>query len=136
MLTKDVLKSLRKAKGFSNMKEFCEAVDISFNTYQNYETGKRIPTADILIKLADFYGVSTDYLLGREEIPNPLAMLNLKPIKKKKFIEIFQELPEVQQAAVVDAMAKLSQAQENEKRMAMKTGDLISDEQAQETDAG
>lgn len=66
METKEILKSLRKSKGFTNMKDFCEAVDISINTYQNYESGKRIPTADILIKLADFYNVTTDYLLGRE----------------------------------------------------------------------
>lgn len=66
METKEILKALRKSKGFANMKDFCDAADISINTYQNYESGKRIPTADILIKLADFYGVTTDYLLGRE----------------------------------------------------------------------
>lgn len=66
METKEILKLLRKSKGFANMKDFCDAADISINTYQNYESGKRIPTADILIKLADFYGVTTDYLLGRE----------------------------------------------------------------------
>ncbi len=66
METKEILKFLRKSKGFANMKDFCEAADISINTYQNYESGKRIPTAEILIKLADFYGVTTDYLLGRE----------------------------------------------------------------------
>lgn len=66
METKDILKSLRKSKGFTNMKDFCDTADISINTYQNYEAGKRIPTAEILVKLADFYGVTTDYLLGRE----------------------------------------------------------------------
>lgn len=66
METKDILKQLRKTKGYSSMQEFCIAADINFSTYQNYETGKRIPTAEILIKLADFYGVTTDYLLGRE----------------------------------------------------------------------
>lgn len=48
------------------MQDFCTAAGISFSTYQNYETGKRIPTADMLLKLADFYNVSTDYLLGRD----------------------------------------------------------------------
>ena len=73
METKDILKSLRKSKGFSTMQEFCSVADISFSTYQNYETGKRIPTAEILIKLADFYGVTTDYLLGRDNgEPAPL----------------------------------------------------------------
>lgn len=67
METKDILKDLRRQKGFKSAQDFCEAVGISYNTYQNYETGKRIPTADILCTLADFYGVTTDYLLGRNE---------------------------------------------------------------------
>lgn len=66
METKDILKKLRKARGYTNMKDFCKTADVSINTYQNYESGKRVPTAEILIKLADFYGVTTDYLLGRE----------------------------------------------------------------------
>lgn len=33
--------------------------------YSNYETGKRDIPTEVLNKLADFYGVSTDYLLGR-----------------------------------------------------------------------
>lgn len=70
METKDILKALRKARGYGRMQEFCEAADINFGTYQNYESGKRVPTADALIKLADFYGVSVDYILGRTEIPS------------------------------------------------------------------
>lgn len=66
MEIKDVLKGLRKKSGYNSAQEFCKAADISFNTYQNYEAGKRKPTAEMLIKLADFYGVTTDYLLGRE----------------------------------------------------------------------
>ena len=68
METKDILKELRTSKGFSNAKEFCESAKISYNTYQNYEAGKRLPTAEILMQIADFYNVSTDYLLGRTEV--------------------------------------------------------------------
>lgn len=68
METKDILKELRTIKGFSSAKDFCEMAGISYNTYQNYETGKRLPTAEILMRLADFYNVSTDYLLGRTKV--------------------------------------------------------------------
>lgn len=68
METKEILKELRTSKGFSNAKDFCEAAKISYNTYQNYEAGKRLPTAEILMQIADFYKVSTDYLLGRTEV--------------------------------------------------------------------
>lgn len=39
----------------------------SQQVYSNYELGQRDIPTDILIKLADFYGVSTDYLLGLTE---------------------------------------------------------------------
>jgi len=39
---------------------------IELRTYQRYESGERDPSASILAKMADFFGVSTDYLLGRE----------------------------------------------------------------------
>lgn len=111
METKDILKSLRKRKGFSTMQDFCSASGINFSTYQNYETGKRLPTADILIKIADFYGVTTDYLLGREPLENPVAGLNIT-VDNKKFIDIYQELPEYQQQLLVDAMKKLGASAE------------------------
>lgn len=38
--------------------------------YYRYETGLRDIPSDILIKLADYYGVSTDYILGRTNNPN------------------------------------------------------------------
>lgn len=37
--------------------------------YYRYETGSRDIPSDILIKLADFYGVSVDYILGRTNNP-------------------------------------------------------------------
>ena len=37
---------------------------ISQNSYQRYETDEREPTAPILVRMAQFYGVSLDYLVG------------------------------------------------------------------------
>ena len=37
--------------------------------YYRYESGKRLPDVAILTKLADFYNISTDYLLGRSDDP-------------------------------------------------------------------
>lgn len=76
METKDILKNLRKDKGYKTMQDFCNAASISFSTYQNYETGKRLPTAEILMQLANFYNVSTDYLLGR----TPVRAMNTLPV--------------------------------------------------------
>ena len=112
METKDVLKQLRKSRGFESMKEFCNAVGISFNTYQNYETEKRIHTADMLITLADLYGVSVDYLLGREPETDPLKMFNIsaQAVDSDKFIEEYENLPERAKQIFIDTMLRLSQA--------------------------
>lgn len=39
--------------------------------YSNYETGKRDIPAEVLGKLADYYGVSVDYLMGRTNVKKP-----------------------------------------------------------------
>lgn len=115
METKDILKALRKSKGFANAKEFCDMVDISYNTYQNYETGKRLPTAEMLMKISDFYGVTTDYLLGREPQLNPLAEISVN-VDDDKFIEIYSQLPEYAKQVFIDTMIKLSEAAAQKKQ--------------------
>ena len=51
-------------------KEIAKYLNISQNTYSQYETGVISLTADVLLKLADYYGVSIDYLLDRTKDPN------------------------------------------------------------------
>ncbi len=46
-------------------KEIAEILGIDQRVYSNYETGKREIPTHLLIKLADYYQTSTDYLLGR-----------------------------------------------------------------------
>ncbi len=129
METKEVLKLLRKSKGYTNMKDFCEAVDISINTYQNYESGKRIPTADILIKLADFYGVTTDYLLGREPAPNPFADLDLSEDDEAEVIAKYMSLPPEIRACMLDVLVQLGEAAKKRKNKSVQsTAQTKSDE--------
>jgi transcriptional regulator with XRE-family HTH domain len=111
METKDILKALRKSRGFSTMQDFCNEANISFSTYQNYEAGKRLPTAEILMQIADFYGVSTDYLLGREPRTNPFDMLAVDT-GSKNVMEMFAALPEDIRKIILDAMVKLAHAAE------------------------
>ena len=46
-------------------KEIAAYLNVSQNTYSQYETGVISLTAEILIKLSDYYNVSIDYLLDR-----------------------------------------------------------------------
>ena len=50
-------------------KDVAKYLNVSQNTYSQYETGVISLTAEVLIKLADFYNVSVDYLLDRTNNP-------------------------------------------------------------------
>ncbi len=57
---------LRKERKL-NQEDVLEPFDLSVRTYRRYETGEREATISTLWKIADFYGVSVDYLIGRSE---------------------------------------------------------------------
>lgn len=61
------LKQLRKDKG-KTLKEVAKEIGISLSAYSNYEQGIREPSYDILKKICDYFEVTADYLLGREDI--------------------------------------------------------------------
>lgn len=60
------LKELRKERGV-RQEQVAVALDISMSAYCNYEQGKREPIASVLVRMADYYDVSLDYLLGRSD---------------------------------------------------------------------
>ncbi len=66
-----VFKNLRSIREDHDIKqrELAELLHISQNTYSQYETGTISLTADVLIKLADYYHCSVDYLLDRTSDP-------------------------------------------------------------------
>lgn len=55
-----------------NKEELSIYLNMTVDAYSRYETGKRQPSVDNLVKLAIFYGVSLDYLLGRDDIEIPV----------------------------------------------------------------
>lgn len=60
------LERLRIAKELSQS-EVARALNLTQQAIDNYEKGAREPKGSILVRLAQFYGVTTDYLLGRTE---------------------------------------------------------------------
>jgi len=58
-----------KEKNNVLQKDIANSVGLSLRSYQRYEYGERNPTSDILIKLADYFDVSLDYLVGRSDDP-------------------------------------------------------------------
>lgn len=60
------LDALRKERNLTQMLA-AEGMGIPFSTYRRYEKKEREPDASVLVQMADFYGVSLDYLVGRSE---------------------------------------------------------------------
>lgn len=63
------LRSIREDRDI-RQKDIAKYLNISQNTYSQYETGVISLTAEVLVKLADYYNVSIDYLLDRTNNPN------------------------------------------------------------------
>jgi len=63
-----ILREIRKAKGISQLKLAMD-LNTNQNTISRYETGEREPGINELIKIADYFNVSIDYLVGRTKNP-------------------------------------------------------------------
>lgn len=59
------IKNLRKENKFTQV-YVAKNIGVKYQSYQNYERGVTLPTLENLIKLADFYNVSLDFLIDRK----------------------------------------------------------------------
>ena len=64
------LKKLRK-EGKLTQKDIATFLNISQPAYQQFESGKKKMNLETMEKLADYFNVSTDYLLGKTDFPDP-----------------------------------------------------------------
>ena len=64
-----VFKNLRAIREDNDLRQsdIAKVLNVSQNTYSQYETGVIALTAEVLITLADYYGVSVDFLLDRTD---------------------------------------------------------------------
>lgn len=75
-----ILADLRLDKGMSQ-KELAKAFHMSSSTISSYETGTHLPNAEQIVLFADFFGVTTDYILGR-------SSCNISPsVLKESFVD-------------------------------------------------
>lgn len=68
------IREIRKRRGIT-MKQLGEIVDLAESTISQYETGKRQPDNETLLKISEYFGVTVGYLLGAEE-PEIVASTN------------------------------------------------------------
>ena len=99
------LKYLRTERG-ENLEKVAEYLNVSIQTISNYENEKRDMTPDTIIKLAEYFNVSTDYLLGKSDIRNPEKVQN-DPLGLAKIgfsLENYTPLTEKQKEQIRDLL--------------------------------
>ena len=92
------LKALRKSLNLTQ-KELGEKLNVSGRVVGYHESNDRFPDKDTLTKIADFFEVSLDYLLGRTNIKNSTNIDSLKIDENEKDVE---ELLEETMSQILD----------------------------------
>lgn len=109
------LKELRESKNLT-LKQIAEKLNISASAYQKYEYNLITPSVEMLVKLADFHHVTTDYLLGREPATDPFDMLPL-PEDQKSVMERYASFPDDVRAIILDAIKELAEAAKKRQKL-------------------
>lgn len=112
---KEQLQQLRKSRGLTQ-DDLAEILGISLSSYQKYERDAISPSYETLCKIADFYHVTTDYLLGREPATDPFVMLQL-PEDQKSVMERFASFPDDVRAIILDAIKELAEAAKKHQKL-------------------
>lgn len=61
------LRQLREQKGYQTQQSLADALGVAQSTVANWEAGRREPNYETTARLADFFRVSVDYLMGRTD---------------------------------------------------------------------
>ncbi|PET03963.1 transcriptional regulator [Bacillus cereus] len=94
----NIIRDLRKQKGITQ-KELAQSLQLSESTIGMYERNERQPDYNTLIRIADYFRVSTDFLLGRDfeaegksndsEVDRWLNDIKLAPPQKREELKRF-----------------------------------------------
>ena len=96
------LRKIRKERDLT-MKEVGIAIGVGESTISQYETGKRQPDQQTLLKLADYFDVSVDYLLGKEERGSAGINLNKSlSLQERKLINDYRKCSETAKKRIAE----------------------------------
>lgn len=111
------LRFLRTERGES-LEKIAQYLNVTIQTISNYETEKRDMTPDTILKLAEYFQVSTDYLLGKTDIRNSGQqideVLNEAMIGMSK--EEYEKLSETQKKQIRDFALFVKEQNEGDKK--------------------
>lgn len=98
----ELIAELRQDRGLTQ-KELGDILCVSSGTISNYENGVHLPDVDKVIALANYFHVTTDYLLGRTSSNLPVELLQQAITNEKPLGDVmasFAKLPANRQAAL------------------------------------
>lgn len=88
-----MLKRLYELRKSKNVTQRRMSIDLGIDqtSISSYECGKYFPTVEVLIKIAEYFGVSTDYLLELSDVKTPLKTASND--QTAYLISLFERLP-------------------------------------------
>jgi len=109
---------LRECRLFADkkQKDIAEYLDVTQSTYSKWEQGKAEPCSAQLVKIATFYNVTTDYLLGRENDIGLIEIKNELSTDENKLLKDFRACPAAEQRVLLDYADMLYSRVEKEKK--------------------
>lgn len=116
-MLKDMLKQLREQNNLTR-KKLCDETGISERAYITYEYGQREPKVGVVKKLADFYDVSTDYILERPtaEVPkDPIDEIKMVNETERNLIRKWLSLDEKSREDFIEFLREAISDKEKEK---------------------
>lgn len=117
------IKMLREQCGLTQQ-ECAEIFGVKLRAWQTYEQGVSEPKFDILFKIANYFNVSLDYLLGRETEPKPLeqlAKINGLNITEEVLLEEYMKLDPQKRKVIIDFMKRgIKEAETREQKKTIK----------------
>ena len=106
-MIQDVLKHLRKERGLTQT-ELAERLNVSQSTIASWENGKRRPDLDFMPTLADFYGVSVDEIMGREELSIDDAYNSAPKTLEARIVSFgMDKLPQEERQRILDILQRM-----------------------------
>ena len=99
------LRELRKNKNL-NQTIVAKYLGVQYYTLGKWEQGRAEPSANDLVKLADYYDVTVDYLLGREDdfgnVVSSGQLTDGLPLDEQKLLRAYRAMPDVAKRKIVD----------------------------------
>lgn len=110
------IKDLRKERNITQS-DLAKILNVTQDSISLWEKNKRVPDTQYIIQLANYFEVSTDYLLGRSDDFGNVTVTTASPSAvltpdELELLELYKKLPRTRQKTVLDTIRFMSESPE------------------------